>query len=70
MIRFRSALLTGTLIALAGGGTGPKVYPVSGRVLTQGQVRDLAGYSVQFQSVSDPAEIPGGTIEEDGTFTL
>src|SRR5207248_1463020 len=30
----------------------------------------LAGYSVQFQSVSEAAEMPGGPINEDGTFTL
>jgi hypothetical protein len=70
--RFLSALLTGTLFALTGCDRGPKVYPVKGKVVNKGkgQARDLAGYSVQFQSVSDPAETPGGPVEEDGTFTL
>jgi hypothetical protein len=36
----------------------------------KGHVKDLAGYSVQFQSVNDPAELPGGSIEADGSFTL
>lgn len=68
--RMRHGLLAGALIALAGCGTGPKVYPVTGKVVTQGQVSDLAGYSIQLQSVSDPAEMPCGTVGEGGTFTL
>ena len=60
------------LFALAGCDSGPKVYPVKGKVVSKGKgdVKDLAGYNVQFQSVSDPAELPGGAIEEDGSFTL
>ena len=61
------------LVAVAGCGPGlPKVCPVKGKVVTKGKgnAKDLAGYSVQFQSVSDPAETPGGPIDEDGTFTL
>jgi len=71
--RFLRALLIGTLFAFTGCGSGlPKVYPVKGTVVNKGpgHVKDLAGYSIQFQSVSDPAEMPGGTVEEDGTFTL
>src|SRR5919199_1090952 len=70
--RFLSALLAVTLFAATGCDSGPKVYPVKGRVVSKGKghVKDLAGYSVQFQSTSDPAEAPGGPIEEDGTFTL
>jgi hypothetical protein len=70
--RFPLVLLAGSLVGLTGCDSGPKVYPVTGKVVTKGkgQVKDLAGYSVQFQSVSDPTEMPGGPIEEDGTFTL
>src|SRR6476469_1790727 len=70
--RFLSALLVGTLVAAAGCDSGPKVYPVKGKIVNKGRghVKDLAGYSVQFQSVNDPAETPGGPIEEDGSFTL
>src|SRR5262245_822258 len=66
-------LVSATLVTLLGCDSSlPKVYPVNGKVVSKGKgsVRDLAGYNVQFQSVNDPAELPGGTIEEDGTFTL
>src|SRR5438094_7290419 len=67
------ALLAATLFGLAGCGPGlPNVYPVQGKVVNKGKghVKDLAGYSVQFQSVAEPAEMPGGTIEQDGTFIM
>jgi hypothetical protein len=71
--RFLSPLLIGILSALIGCGPGlPRVYPVKGTVVIKGKghVKDLAGYNVQFQSVTDLEEMPGGRIEEDGTFTL
>jgi hypothetical protein len=70
---FFFGLLAGSMFSLAACDSGlPKVYPVKGKVVSKGkgQVKDLAGYNVQFQSASDPAELPGGQIEEDGTFTL
>jgi hypothetical protein len=59
-------------ILFAGCDSGPKVCPVKGQIVNKGkgQVKDLAGYGVQFQSVSDPAEMPGGTIEADGAFAM
>lgn len=59
-------------VLLAGCDSGPKVYPVTGTVVSKGQgpAKDLAGYNIQLQSVSDPTEMPGGQVEEDGTFTL
>src|SRR5437660_8208446 len=66
-------VLSALLAAVAGCGPGlPKVCPVKGKVVTKGKgnAKDLAGYSVQFQSTNDPAELPGGPIEADGTFTL
>src|SRR5438105_4940165 len=71
--RFPSALLVAILFAAAGCDSGqPKVYPVKGKVVSKGRgsVKDLTGYNVQFQSVSDPGEMPGGAIGEDGSFTL
>jgi hypothetical protein len=52
--------------------SGPKVYPVKGKVVNKGKgnIKELAGYTVQFQSDSDPSDTPGGAIEEDGSFTL
>src|SRR5262245_2177175 len=70
--RFLSVLLAGTLCVLTGCDSGPKVYPVQGKVVSKGKghIKDLVGYNVQLQSVTEPAEMPGGQIEEDGTFTL
>jgi hypothetical protein len=67
----RSAFLL--VVAIAGCGPGlPKVYPVTGKVVYKGKgpAKDLTGYNVQLQSTSDPKELPGGLIAEDGTFTL
>ena len=65
-------LLAAAVLGSAGCDSGPKVYPVTGKVVNKGKgpAQDLAGYSVQFRSVSDPAETPGGMIEADGTFVL
>jgi hypothetical protein len=61
-----------SLLLTTGCNRGPTVHPVKGRVTNQGKghVKDLAGYGVQLQSVTDSEEKPGGTIEEDGTFIL
>jgi len=61
------------VVLVAGCGPGlPKVYPVKGKVVYKGKgpARDLTRYSVQLQSLTDPKELPGGEIAEDGTFTL
>ena len=58
---------------IAGCGPGlPKVYPVTGKVVNKGKgpAKDLTGYNIQFQSLTDPKELPGGVIAEDGSFTL
>ena len=71
--RYLCGLLVSVLVATAGCDSGlPKVYPVKGTVTYKGKgaAKDLAGYNVQFQSVNDAKELPGGRIEEDGTFTL
>jgi hypothetical protein len=50
----------------------PKVYPVKGIIVNKGKgsVKDVVGYNVQLQSMTDPTEMPGGTVGEDGTFVL
>ena len=77
MARFgcaRFPLAAFLMLGLAAGcGPGlPKVYPVTGKVVTKGKgpAKDLTGYNVQLQSLTDPKELPGGVIAEDGTFTL
>jgi hypothetical protein len=70
--RLLASILAGAVLATAGCDSGPKVYPVIGKVVSKGpgNVKDLAGYSIQFQSTTDPKELPGGPIQADGTFTL
>jgi hypothetical protein len=75
MVRFGHARISIALVSMliAGCDPGlPKVYPVTGKVVYKGKgpAKDLTGYNVQFQSTTDPKELPGGVIAEDGTFTL
>lgn len=66
-------LLIVNCFAAAGCSDGlPRVYPVKGKIVNKGKgpATDLAGYGVQLQSTTDPAERPGGQAAEDGTFTL
>lgn len=67
-----AAMLALILLVAVGCDSGPKVYPVKGVVVNKGKgsVKDMAGYNVQFQSVDDPMELPGGAIDEDGSFLL
>ena len=70
--RLPIAALATALIGFTACDSGPRVYPVTGKVINKGKgsVKDLAGYNVQFRSTTDPADTPGGAIGEDGTFTL
>jgi hypothetical protein len=71
-LRLPVAVLAAALLALTACDSGPKVYPVTGKVINKGKgsIKDLAGYNVQFRSTTDPADTPGGAIGDDGTFTL
>ncbi len=59
---------------LAGcGSSGPKVYPVEGKVVFKGKggdMRHLIGGKVRFQSTTDPKVSPVGSIEDDGVFSM
>jgi hypothetical protein len=70
--RLPIAALAMALIGLTACDSGPKVFPVTGKVINKGKgsVKDLAGYNVQFRSTTDPADMPGGAIEEDGSFIV
>lgn len=70
--RALGALLAVAVLGPGACNSGPRLYPVTGKVVTKGNgsVKDLAGYIVQFQSTADAGDLPGGTIAEDGTFTL
>ncbi len=72
MTRLASTLLAAVLLTALGCNSGPTVHPVKGQVINKGKgpATDLAGYSVQFQSTTDPAEMPGGPIDADGTFLI
>jgi hypothetical protein len=73
MIRRLLACGAAGLIVIASCEPGPpKLYPVKGKIVNvgKGSVKDVAGYNVRFQSTTDPNDMPGGGIEEDGTFVL
>jgi hypothetical protein len=53
------------------GCTGPKTYPVSGKVVFKGGGPVTGGGRIEFQSTSDPQVKATGWIDmKDGTFSL
>jgi hypothetical protein len=71
--RCLAVLPIAAVLAITGCGPGgPVVYPVKGSVVHKGKgpAKDLRGYNIQFQSTTEPGEMPGGRVEEDGTFIL
>jgi hypothetical protein len=65
--------LAALLPVLAGcGESGPPVHQVSGKVVFKGKgnLRQLVGGKVRFQSTADPKLMPVGSIEDDGSFSL
>jgi hypothetical protein len=58
-------------IAGCGGAAGPKTYPVKGQVtLAGGEIRDLAGHSVEAALDTEPSTRAFSQILPDGSFTL
>jgi hypothetical protein len=54
-----------------GGDSGPKTYPVTGKVVVKnGDVNKLRGGLVRFESVADPARKGVGEVEDDGAFVI
>jgi hypothetical protein len=72
--RLPIAVILVAVLGIAGCGDSlPPVFQVTGHVVFKGgkgDVRRLKNTTVQFQSVTDPADMPGAAIEEDGRFTL
>ncbi len=70
--RIACALLAAAVLGQAGCNSGPRLYPVTGIVVVKGKgpLKELAGYIVQFQSTTEPTELPGGVVGEDGAFAL
>src|SRR4051812_47832754 len=72
--RFVSVLLAAAVLGPAGCGDNlPPVFQVTGNVVYKagkGDVRRLKGATVQFQSTTDPEDMPGAGIQADGSFTL
>src|SRR5262249_6346271 len=59
------------LLPLAGCDSGPKTYPVNGRVeFTDGDVKKLAGRQVEAMLESEPTVRAYGEIQDDGRFSL
>jgi hypothetical protein len=66
-------LACAVLIEAAGcGPSGPETFPVTGKVVYKGRgnVSQLTGGRVRFQSVSDPSLVAVGEIEDTGAFSL
>jgi hypothetical protein len=71
-------LLAGLLVLALGGLTscgqrGPQTFPVQGKVVFKGKggnVGQLAGGNVRFQSIADPNLTAVGEIADDGSFAL
>lgn len=57
--------------AVGCGQTGPKTYPVNGKVeLASGDVSQLAGNNIEAALASDPSVRASGVIQPDGSFAL
>jgi hypothetical protein len=57
------------LLGLAG--CGPRVYPVTGKVVvTDGDVKPLAGNHVELELEGNPSVRANGPIQDDGSFAL
>jgi hypothetical protein len=70
--RVRAGLILGFAVACTGcGQSGPKTYPVAGKVvLAGGDTSKLAGHHVEAALEGDPAVRAAGVIGPDGRFTL
>src|SRR5262245_39900924 len=65
------AAVIGLWVVTGCGPSGPKTYPVTGRVeVAGGNAAPLAGSNVEAALDSDPTVRASGVIEEDGRFTL
>ena len=65
-----SLLLLGTLLGC--GQSGPKTYPVKGKVVTakNEDLKRLVGKGVELQSTTEPNTRGFGLIQPDGSFTI
>jgi hypothetical protein len=73
MKTIRVVIVTVGLFSLGGcGESGPKMYPVSGKVALAGgsDAQKLAGHHVEAALDSEPTVRASGVIGADGTFTL
>src|SRR5947209_17999248 len=72
--RVACVLLSAAILGLSGCADKlPPVFPVTGTIVLKGgkgDVRKLKDMTLQLQSVTDPDEMPGATIQTDGSFTL
>ena len=70
--RLAAALAAAVVGLFAGcGPDGPKLYPVTAKVVVDGgNVADLAGSTVDAMVETDPTVRASGTIEADGTVVL
>jgi hypothetical protein len=69
-LRIVSGLLATVALGLAGCDSGPKTYPVKGKLVVQGSQRSLEGVTIMFESVENPSVQASGYVNEDGSFEL
>ena len=65
--------LAALALAAGCGPTGPETHPVQGKIVFKekgGNLRQLAGGKVFFQSTSDPSLTAVGEIDDSGAFTM
>jgi hypothetical protein len=70
--RLAAALLAATVGLFAGcGSDGPKLYPVTAKVVVDGgNVADMVGSTIEAMNEADTTIRASGTIEADGTVVL
>ncbi len=68
--RMRLAFVLAIGLGILGCSSGPKTYPVKGKVVFKDTGKPLSGGTVLFESVADPNIKASGDLEPDGSFEL
>lgn len=59
------------IVVFTGCGTGIKTHPVAGKIeISSGDIKPLAGHTIEVALDSDPKVRAAGQIQADGTFEL
>src|SRR5688500_15233907 len=66
----RVACISTMALLLGGCDSGPKYYPVKGKVVIKGSNNTLTEGTLLFRTVTKPEVLASGYVEDDGTFEL